>query len=194
MRAELSSRAPVFVYFTADWCLTCKVNEAAAIDRDEVREAFKQGRRESARRRLDQRRSGDHPLPRKPRPGRRAALPLVCAGQGQPEELPQILTPAMLISRARSATALGARSQTFLPAIQVSSTCVRASDCASTVLSIAVDDDEVGPFAGFERADPVLCEAGISRAAREGMRAPVRSSAAPTESSRPAAGRSCPAG
>ena len=24
---------PVFVYFTADWCLTCKVNEAAAIDR-----------------------------------------------------------------------------------------------------------------------------------------------------------------
>ena len=32
---------PVFVYFTADWCLTCKVNEAAAIDRDEVRDAFR---------------------------------------------------------------------------------------------------------------------------------------------------------
>src|SRR4029079_6953663 len=31
---------PVFVYFTADWCLTCKVNEAAAIDRSEVRDAF----------------------------------------------------------------------------------------------------------------------------------------------------------
>ena len=30
----------MFVYFTADWCLTCKANEAAAIDRDEVREAF----------------------------------------------------------------------------------------------------------------------------------------------------------
>ena len=27
---------PVFVYFTADWCLTCKANEAAAIDREEV--------------------------------------------------------------------------------------------------------------------------------------------------------------
>jgi DsbC/DsbD-like thiol-disulfide interchange protein/cytochrome c biogenesis protein CcdA len=27
---------PVFVYFTADWCLTCKVNEAAVLDRDEV--------------------------------------------------------------------------------------------------------------------------------------------------------------
>ena len=31
----------MFVYFTADWCLTCKVNEAAAIDRDEVRDAFR---------------------------------------------------------------------------------------------------------------------------------------------------------
>jgi DsbC/DsbD-like thiol-disulfide interchange protein/cytochrome c biogenesis protein CcdA len=31
---------PVFVYFTADWCLTCKVNEAAVLDRDEVAEAF----------------------------------------------------------------------------------------------------------------------------------------------------------
>src|SRR5581483_1096957 len=28
---------PVFVYLTADWCLTCKVNEAAAIDRAETR-------------------------------------------------------------------------------------------------------------------------------------------------------------
>jgi DsbC/DsbD-like thiol-disulfide interchange protein/cytochrome c biogenesis protein CcdA len=32
---------PVFVYFTADWCLTCKVNEAAVLDRDEVAGAFR---------------------------------------------------------------------------------------------------------------------------------------------------------
>lgn len=31
---------PVFLYFTADWCLTCKVNEAAAIDTAEARDAF----------------------------------------------------------------------------------------------------------------------------------------------------------
>ncbi|WP_197276961.1 protein-disulfide reductase DsbD family protein [Sphingomonas profundi] len=31
---------PVFVYFTADWCLTCKVNEKAAIERAEVARAF----------------------------------------------------------------------------------------------------------------------------------------------------------
>jgi thiol:disulfide interchange protein len=31
---------PVFVYFTADWCLTCKVNETAVLDRAEIAEAF----------------------------------------------------------------------------------------------------------------------------------------------------------
>ncbi len=30
----------VFVYFTADWCVTCKVNEAAAIEREDVKRAF----------------------------------------------------------------------------------------------------------------------------------------------------------
>jgi thiol:disulfide interchange protein/DsbC/DsbD-like thiol-disulfide interchange protein len=32
---------PVFVYFTADWCLTCKVNEKAVLERAEVAEALK---------------------------------------------------------------------------------------------------------------------------------------------------------
>jgi DsbC/DsbD-like thiol-disulfide interchange protein/cytochrome c biogenesis protein CcdA len=36
----VAQKKPVFVYFTADWCLTCKANEAAAIDRGEVRDAF----------------------------------------------------------------------------------------------------------------------------------------------------------
>ena len=31
---------PVFLYFTADWCVTCKVNEAAAIDREDTAAAF----------------------------------------------------------------------------------------------------------------------------------------------------------
>ncbi|MFN3944063.1 MAG: protein-disulfide reductase DsbD family protein [Allosphingosinicella sp.] len=31
---------PVFVYFTADWCLSCKVNEAAVLERREVADAF----------------------------------------------------------------------------------------------------------------------------------------------------------
>lgn len=32
---------PVFLYFTADWCVTCKVNEKAAIDRTETTDAFR---------------------------------------------------------------------------------------------------------------------------------------------------------
>jgi thiol:disulfide interchange protein len=31
---------PVFVYFTADWCVTCKVNEKAVLERAEVAKAF----------------------------------------------------------------------------------------------------------------------------------------------------------
>jgi thiol:disulfide interchange protein len=38
LRAE---KRPVFVYFTADWCLTCKVNEKAVLERAEVADAFR---------------------------------------------------------------------------------------------------------------------------------------------------------
>ncbi|HEY0447177.1 MAG TPA: thioredoxin family protein [Allosphingosinicella sp.] len=31
---------PVFVYFTADWCVTCKVNEKGVLQRDDVARAF----------------------------------------------------------------------------------------------------------------------------------------------------------
>ena len=31
---------PVFLWFTADWCLTCKVNEKVAIEREATRDAF----------------------------------------------------------------------------------------------------------------------------------------------------------
>lgn len=36
----LASGKPVFVYMTADWCLTCKVNERVAIEREATRDAF----------------------------------------------------------------------------------------------------------------------------------------------------------
>ena len=34
------SGQPVFLWFTADWCVTCKVNESVAIEREATREAF----------------------------------------------------------------------------------------------------------------------------------------------------------
>lgn len=35
-----ASNQPVFAYFTADWCITCKANEAAAVQRQETADAF----------------------------------------------------------------------------------------------------------------------------------------------------------
>ncbi len=38
--AALKAGQPVFIDFTADWCLTCKFNERTVLSREEVREAF----------------------------------------------------------------------------------------------------------------------------------------------------------
>jgi thiol:disulfide interchange protein/DsbC/DsbD-like thiol-disulfide interchange protein len=37
----LAAQTPTFVYFTADWCITCKANERAALSQLQVAEAFK---------------------------------------------------------------------------------------------------------------------------------------------------------
>ncbi|MGZ2412216.1 DsbC/DsbD-like thiol-disulfide interchange protein/cytochrome c biogenesis protein CcdA [Sphingomonas sp. F9_3S_D5_B_2] len=91
----------VFVYFTADWCLTCKANEAAAIDRDEVRKAFaKSGVKVLAGDWTD----GDPEITRFLESRGRAGVPfyLWYAPGKPPEELPQVLTQGMLISRAQA--------------------------------------------------------------------------------------------
>jgi thiol:disulfide interchange protein/DsbC/DsbD-like thiol-disulfide interchange protein len=97
----VQERRPMFVYFTADWCLSCKVNEAAAIDRAEVRDAFKQaGVKVFAGDWTD----GDPAITRFLESRGRAGVPLYLwyAPGREPEELPQVLTPAMLISRAQA--------------------------------------------------------------------------------------------
>ncbi|MEJ6596137.1 protein-disulfide reductase DsbD domain-containing protein [Parasphingorhabdus sp.] len=40
LSALRASGQPVFAYFTADWCITCKANEAAAIQRTETADVF----------------------------------------------------------------------------------------------------------------------------------------------------------
>jgi DsbC/DsbD-like thiol-disulfide interchange protein/cytochrome c biogenesis protein CcdA len=40
LAALRSQEKPVFLYFTADWCITCKVNEASAIQTAQTAEAF----------------------------------------------------------------------------------------------------------------------------------------------------------
>ncbi|QNM82582.1 thioredoxin family protein [Sphingomonas sabuli] len=97
----LASGRPAFVYFTADWCLTCKVNEAAAIDRDSVRAAFDQSGVQVFAADWT---NGDPAITRFLEGRGRAGVPLYLwyAPGKPPEELPQVLTPAMLTSRARA--------------------------------------------------------------------------------------------
>ena len=50
---------PVFVDFTAAWCVTCQVNERVVLARDDVRAAFRDARRDAGARRLDAARPRD---------------------------------------------------------------------------------------------------------------------------------------
>lgn len=90
---------PVFVYMTADWCLTCKVNEQVAIEREETRTAFAKAgvlvlRGDWTRR--------DPEITRYLTAQGAAGVPLyVWYGRdGRPEQLPQVLTPSLLAHKA----------------------------------------------------------------------------------------------
>jgi thiol:disulfide interchange protein len=101
VRNEVAQGHPAFVYFTADWCLSCKVNEAASIDRSEVRDAFKAA---GVKVFAGDWTKGDPEITRFLESRGRAGVPyyLWYAPGRPPEELPQVLTPAMLISRAQA--------------------------------------------------------------------------------------------
>jgi DsbC/DsbD-like thiol-disulfide interchange protein/cytochrome c biogenesis protein CcdA len=103
VESHLAEGRPAFVYFTADWCLTCKVNEVAAIDRAAVRQVFETADVEVF---AGDWTGGDPAITRFLESRGRAGVPLYLwyePGAAQPEELPQVLTPAMLVERARRA-------------------------------------------------------------------------------------------
>jgi len=94
-----NSGQPVFVWFTADWCVTCKVNESVAIEREAIVEAFEQAgviamvgdwtvRDEEITEFLTGQGAAGVPLYLWYEPGEEA------------EQLPQVLTPDMLSERA----------------------------------------------------------------------------------------------
>ncbi|WP_420142918.1 protein-disulfide reductase DsbD family protein [Sphingomonas sp.] len=87
---------PVFLYFTADWCLTCKVNEKAAIERAEVKQAF--AAKKVAVMSGDWTR-GDPAISRFLEAHGRSGVPFYLyypPGGAEPRELPQVLTPGLL--------------------------------------------------------------------------------------------------
>lgn len=94
-----ASGKPVFVWFTADWCVTCKVNESVAIEREATRDAFEQAgviamvgdwtvRDEEITGFLNEQGAAGVPLYLWYEPGEEG------------EQLPQVLTPDMLTERA----------------------------------------------------------------------------------------------
>lgn len=100
LAAARASGKPVFLYFTADWCVTCKVNEAAAIERESTRAAFEKAgvvtivgdwtRRDAAITQFLTEQGA-------------AGVPLYlwyARGAAAPEQMPQVLTPALLEKRA----------------------------------------------------------------------------------------------
>lgn len=96
-----TSGRPVFLWFTADWCLTCKVNESVAIEREATREAFAQGGVIAMRGDWTRR---DPQITRFLTEHGVAGVPLYLwypAG-GEGEILPQVLTPGSLVERAKT--------------------------------------------------------------------------------------------
>lgn len=91
---------PVFVYFTADWCLSCKANEAGAINREAVQTAFDKAGVVTL---VGDWTNGDPVITRTLAEHGRNSVPLYlwyAPGAAQPEILPQILTPGMLTDKA----------------------------------------------------------------------------------------------
>lgn len=106
---------PVFVDITADWCLICKVNESVAIHTDPTREAFAEAgvvtltgdwtRQDPAITRF----LAQHD---------RNSIPfyIFYAPDAEPEILPQVLSPTILVEKARALPASFARSLAIRPA------------------------------------------------------------------------------
>lgn len=103
--AELRSKnVPVFVDFTADWCLSCKVNEKLAINTERTQKAFADAGVVTL---IGDWTNGDPAITAFLEKHRRNSIPYyLFYAPGQPvKELPQILTPTLLEQTARSGVA-----------------------------------------------------------------------------------------
>jgi thiol:disulfide interchange protein/DsbC/DsbD-like thiol-disulfide interchange protein len=107
--AALKAGQPVFIDFTADWCLTCKFNERTVLTREDVRAAFAQHqvaffvadwtRRDA----LISAKLGEHG---------RAGVPMYLvispSAPDRPEVLPELLTADTVIQAVKRAAGAGA--------------------------------------------------------------------------------------
>lgn len=100
LAAARASGKPVFVWMTADWCITCKVNERTAIEREATAASFRKAgvvvlRGDWTRR--------DPEITRFLTAHGAAGVPYYLwypAVRGLPQQLPQVLTTSMLVDLA----------------------------------------------------------------------------------------------
>jgi thiol:disulfide interchange protein DsbD len=93
-----SQGRPVFVDFTASWCLSCQVNERVALGKPEVQKAFADAN--VVLMRADWTRYDDN-ITRALNSFGRSGVPtyaLYVPGEGQPRLLPEVLTPGIVTS------------------------------------------------------------------------------------------------
>ncbi len=96
--AELEAGRPVFVDFTADWCITCKANERLVIDTDAVRAALQERRVATFRADFTRRNEAIRlALARQGKAGVPMYLVYSPARPDAPDVLPELLTSARLI-------------------------------------------------------------------------------------------------
>jgi len=91
---------PVFAYFTADWCITCKVNEKTVLQREEVSRAFAKNKVAVL---VGDWTGGDPAISRFLESQGRSGVPLYIhyAPSKAPEILPQLLTVSRVVSLTR---------------------------------------------------------------------------------------------
>ena len=97
VQKSLAASQPVFVDFTASWCLSCQVNERVALSRPEVMQAF--AAKNVALYRADWTRE-DPAITQALTDLGRSGVPvyaLYSPGHGDPVLLPQVLTPGIVI-------------------------------------------------------------------------------------------------
>ena len=94
---SLAAGQPIFVDFTASWCLSCQVNERVALDQPEVQQAFAAAN--VALYRADWTRE-DPAITEALTALGRSGVPvyaLYAPGQSDPQLLPQVLTPGIVV-------------------------------------------------------------------------------------------------
>jgi thiol:disulfide interchange protein DsbD len=107
IEAELGRGRPVFVDFTADWCITCKVNESMVLENPRVRSEIE--RLEVATFKADWTLYDDEIRQMLARFGK-AGVPMYLvygpAAPSEPELLPELLTVELTIDALRNAAGL----------------------------------------------------------------------------------------